>query len=222
MNDAAVALPPPLAPGRRAVLFALRRLGDATADQVADAMDMTVSGARQHLDALLADELIDSIEVPRPGGQRGRPGLSYFVTDRADALFPKAYGALTNELLGFLADEDPSTIERLFAKRRHARINTAQVRLANKRTLNAKVNELAAILDDDGYIATAERVGRTTFRIVEHNCAIAAVANRYGQACTSEIEFIRAVLPDANVERTQHMASGDRHCGYTITGRSTR
>ena len=35
------------------------------------------------------------------------------------------------------------------------------------------------------------------YRIVEHNCAIWAVAQRYGQACTSEIDFIRTVLPEA-------------------------
>ena len=55
------------------------------------------------------------------------------------------------------------------------------------------------------------------YRIVEHNCAIWAVAQRYGQACTSEIEFIRAVLPDgATVERVQHMVAGDPHCAYEI------
>ena len=43
------------------------------------------------------------------------------------------------------------------------------------------------------------------FRIIEHNCAIWAVAQRYGQACTSEIDFIRTVLPGASVERVQHM-----------------
>jgi predicted ArsR family transcriptional regulator len=88
--------------------------------------------------------------------------------------------------------------------------------LAPKRSLRTKVTELARILDEDGYIATAEAIGRNHFRVVEHNCAIAAVARRYGQACASELEFIRAVLPDAVVERTQHMVAGDRHCAYDI------
>ena len=54
------------------------------------------------------------------------------------------------------------------------------------------------------------------FRIVEHNCAIWAVAQRYGQACTSEIDFIRTVLPDADVERVQHMVAGAPHCAYEV------
>ena len=211
-----VSVPPPLPAGRRAVLYAVRRIGDATVDEVAEALDMTVSGARQHLTSLTEHGLIRATEIARPGGRRGRPQLSYTATELADALFPKAYGALTNELLGYLDDEDATTVDRLFARRRDTRIANAERRLAPKRTLKAKVVELATILDEDGYIATAETIGPNRYRIVEHNCAIAAVARRYGQACISELEFIRTVLPNAIVERTQHMVAGDRHCAYEI------
>ena len=198
------------------MLYTVRQFGDASADDVAGRVGITVSGARQHLEALIAERLVAAAEVPRPPGQRGRPALSYHVTELADALFPKAYGALTNELLGYLCDEDEHTVERLFARRRETRIANALGRLAPKRSLKAKVEELAAILDDDGYLATAETIGRGRYRIVEHNCAIASVARRYGQACVSELEFIRAVLPDASVERVSHMVQGDRHCAYEI------
>ena len=80
-----------------------------------------------------------------------------------------------------------------------------QARLGRHRSLGAKVAELAAILDEDGYLASYEQLGRDHYVVVEHNCAIAAVANRYGQACTSEIDFIRAVLPEADVTRISHM-----------------
>ena len=97
-----------------------------------------------------------------------------------------------------------------------ARIANASARLASKRSLKAKVSELAKILDEDGYLATAETIGPNRYRVVEHNCAIASVARKYGQACVSEIEFIRAVLPEATVERVSHMVQGDRHCAYEI------
>ncbi len=101
MNERRVA--PTLPEGRRAVLYALRRRGQATADDIARQLDMTVSGARQHLAALVDDGLAEATELPRPAGQRGRPQLAYTVTDKADGLFPKAYGELTNELLGYVA-----------------------------------------------------------------------------------------------------------------------
>jgi DeoR family suf operon transcriptional repressor len=107
-------------------------------------------------------------------------------------------------------------LEDLFVKRRERRIDAATLRVSGKSGFAAKVAELTRILDEDGYMATSEKVGRDVFRIVEHNCAIWAVAQRYGQACTSEIDFIRAVLPDAQVERVQHMVAGAPHCAYEV------
>ena len=202
--------------GRRAVLYAVRRRGEATAEQVAEQLDITVSGARQHLTTLARDGLVTSSELPAPAGRRGRRTLVYAATDAADAYFPKAYGELTNELLGYVADSDRALLDELFARRREARVANARARLGRKRTLAAKVAELTHILDEDGYLASYERVAPGVFRIVEHNCAIWAVAQKYGQACTSELDFIRAVLPDATVERVQHMVAGARRCAYEV------
>jgi len=207
---------PTLPAGRRAVLYALRRRGEATAEQVAEQLGMTVSGARQHLTALAEEGFVDSREIPSDTPKRGRRALAYSAAAAADAYFPKAYGELTNELLGYVADSDPALLDDLFSKRRQHRIENAHARLASKHTLGTQVAELAKILDEDGYLATHERVGTGVYRVIEHNCAIWAVAQKYGQACASEIDFIRAVLPDATVERVQHMVAGARHCAYEI------
>ena len=206
---------PPLPEGRRAVLYALRRRGQATAEDLAGALDMTVSGARQHLTALVDDGLAETAELPREAGRRGRPQLEYMVTERADTLFPKAYGELTNELLGYVSESDASLVDQIFARRRDERVRNAQLRLGPKKTLKAKVEELTRILDEDGYLASVEKI-RGGFRIVEHNCAILTVARKYGQACTSEIDFIRTVLPGATVERVSHILDGAHHCAYEV------
>ena len=208
---------PPLPEGRRNVLYAVRRRGEATAEQVAESLDMTVSGARQHLSALVEAGLAEATESTAPTGKRGRRSLVYAVTPTGDALFPKAYGELTNELLGFLDDEAPETVNRLFARRRDARTANALARLGPLPTLEARVDELARILDEDGYLATWTAEDDGSFLIVEHNCAIWAVANRYGQACSSELEFIQTVMEPAAVERTSHMVEGARRCAYRVT-----
>ena len=206
---------PSLPEGRRAVLYALRRRGQGTAEDIAHNLDMTVSGARQHLSALVEDGLAEATEVPRPAGQRGRPQLEYVVSDRADSLFPKAYGELTNELLGYVSESDATLVDQIFARRRDERVRNARSRLEPLKSLKAKVTELTRILDEDGYLATCVPM-RGGYRIVEHNCAILAVAHRYGQACTSEIDFIRTVLPGTTVERVSHIIEGAHHCAYEV------
>jgi DeoR family suf operon transcriptional repressor len=222
MTSSDTAAPAPageLPAGRRAVLYAVRRRGEATSEQVAEQLGITVSGARQHLSALARDGLVDANESAETTGKRGRRSLVYAATSQADAFFPKAYGELTNELLGYVADTDATLLDDLFAKRREHRIEGARTRLAKKRTVGAKVAELTRILDEDGYLASWEKVGPGVYRIVEHNCAIWAVAQKYGQACTSELEFIRTVLDGADVDRVQHMIAGARRCAYEVRSR---
>ncbi len=209
--------PPAVTESRRSLLYALRRRGEATAEQLAEQMGVTLSGARQLLSALQDDGLVTSVAATKTG--RGRRPLVYSLTPRADPLFPKAYGELTNELLDYVADTDRDLVGDLFARRRDTRVAAARARLERKRTLGARVAELTRILDEDGYLATHERVATGVYRIVEHNCAIWAVAQRYGQACSSELDFIQSVLPDADVERVAHMVAGARHCAYEIRAR---
>ena len=54
---------PSLPEGRRNVLYAVRRRGEATAEQVAESLAMTVSGARQHLSALVDAGLAEATET---------------------------------------------------------------------------------------------------------------------------------------------------------------
>jgi DeoR family suf operon transcriptional repressor len=218
-SPAGVSVAPPIPLGRRAVLFAVRRIGDATVEDVAADLAITASGARQHLTSLAEHGLVEAVELRDDPPRRGRPRLTYHVSELGDVLFPKAYGALTNELLGYVAESSEGAVDRLFERRRDHRISQARERLGRHRSLAGKVAELTAILDEDGYLASCEQLSRDRFLVVEHNCAIAAVAGTYGQACSSELEFIRAVLPDTDVVRVSHIASGDRHCAYDVRRR---
>ena len=47
----------------------------------------------------------------------------------------------------------------------------------------------------------------------------AMIKRRQHQACTSELDFIRTVLPEADVERVAHMVAGARHCAYEVRAR---
>jgi DeoR family suf operon transcriptional repressor len=203
-----------LAPTRRQILEALKKGGDLTADELATSLGLTTSGVRQQLVALTSDGLVAHRQV-RDGP--GRPRHCYHLTAAADALFPRAYSDLTNELLGYASDDDPALVERLFERRRKRRVDEAKQRLTGK-DFTHKVEELARILDEDGYLADFQPMpDGPGFLITEHNCAILGVARRYGQACSSEIGFLREALPEAKIERVQHMIAGAHSCAYEVT-----
>ena len=203
---------------RRALLTALKREGEAKADDLAAALGITVSAVRQHLTGLSAAGLVEHREV-RMGA--GRPRHLYRLSATGDSLFPRAYAAVVTDLLAEAEAEDPAIVERMFERRRRRRVERAKERLEGK-PLHERIAELTRILDEDGYLAELVEQPDGRFRIIEHNCAILAVASQYGAACGTELEFIREVLPDAKVERVAHLLSGATVCSYEVTPASIR
>ena len=207
---------PTVSPGRRGVLDALKRDGEATVDELAERLGITVAGARQHLSALVDEGLVVAGEAPRAAGERGRPRLVYALTARTEPLFPKAYDELANELLRHVAAEGDGLVAKVFERRRDGRIAAALRRLDGMTALEDRVAELTRILDEDGYLAEWQAREDGSFLIVEHNCAILVVAQGHPDACRSEIEFLQAALPDATVERITHIVAGAHQCGYLV------
>src|SRR4051812_32217200 len=201
--------------GRRGILMALKKQGHMRAEDLATQLGITTSAVRQHLNGLLNDGLVAFEEVR---GAPGRPKHVYALTPAAEDMFPKTYSDLTNELLDYAGSTQPGLVDDLFEMRRQRRADNARARLDGK-SFDDRVAELARILDEDGYLADAERLDDGTWLLVEHNCAILGVATRFGQACSSEIGFLRDVMPDAGIERTHHMIGGAHMCAYAVKPR---
>ena len=151
----------------------------------------------------------------------GRPHHDYRLSERGDNLFPRRYASIVTDLLVEAEAEDPALVERMFERRRVRRVERAKERLEGK-SFPERVAELTRVLDEDGYLAEVVPQDDGAFRIVEHNCAILAVASQYGVACGTELEFIREVLPDARVERVAHLLSGGHVCAYEVSPLSRR
>lgn len=201
---------------RRRILELLKREGEADTDAVAAGLGMTVSGARQHLTALAADGLVAHRRAPLGPG---RPRHVHGLTAAGDALFPRNYVDLTNELLEYIEDEDPALLGRIFDRRARRRLEHGRARVAGLDDFGAKVATVARILDEDGYLADFARRDDGSYLIREHNCAVLGVALRYQHACSSELEFLQALLPEAEVTRVAHRIAGGHICAYEVRPR---
>lgn len=201
---------------RREMLSILKTEGSSDADALSTQLGMTASGARQHLTALEQGGLIERVSV-RSGP--GRPRHRFSLTPAGDALFPRHYGSLSTELLDYVAEDNPDMLERIFVRRSQRRIAQARERVAGL-DFRETVAEVAAILDEDGYLADFHEADDGSFVITEHNCAVLTVALRYQQACTSEIAFLKEAMPNAEVTRIAHRIKGAHVCAYRVVPRS--
>ena len=201
---------------RRAILNLLKRQGPLAANEVAQALGLTPAAVRMQMVRLEDDGLLARDGATGEAVRRGRPSHHYALTAAAEALFPKRYGDLTTELLGYLGGPGGEQVDELFERRRARRVNGALPRLAHL-SFDDQVAALAAILDEDGYLADATKNEDGSWLITEHNCAILTVAHGFSQACSSELSFIREALPTATVERVAHLMDGAHVCAYRIT-----
>lgn len=207
-----------LSPAQGHVLVAVKRRGEASAEEVAESLGITPSAVRQHLAALRSGGFVASRQER---GRSGRPADLYHCTELSESLFERASAVdLSVELLGYLEDEDPDLIARVFERRRRRRIEECRDRLAGK-TLSEKVGGLAEILDSEGYMADVDDLPRGRFRLTLHSCAIWAVASRFALACSTELEFMEGVLPEAEVTRVAHKVAGAYVCAFEIHPRTS-
>lgn len=216
MNDSAMSALSNLPESRRQIVEHLKRHGESDARRVAEVVGITVAGARQHLTALERDGLLHHRQARRGPG---RPLHLYRLTEAGDALFPRNYVELTNELLDYVGDEDPALLTRIFERRAERRLARARARMDGL-DFAAKVGVVATILDEDGYLADFAPHPDGGFVITEHNCAVLGVALRHGHACSSELDFLRDALPEAEVTRIAHRIAGGHVCAYLVTPRA--
>lgn len=203
---------------RNQLLLMLKTEGSCSTGDMAKAMGITEMAVRRHIQAMERDGLIDSTLVRQP---IGRPSYRYSLTMLADDLFPKKYPQLTLDLFEELERQPGGAemIDRMFEGRRDKLELKYRDRMKN-RTLAERVAELSDIQNDGGYMTRweADQEEAGGFKLHEYNCPVAQVANQYRQACQCELQLFERLL-DADVERTECLADGDRRCTYAIRKR---
>jgi predicted ArsR family transcriptional regulator len=206
-----------LGASKRQIVERLKR-ADATAGDLAVALDMTEAGVRQHLDALADNGLVTAHKGSAEG--RGRPPTVWSLTDLAQDLFPDRHDDLTLDLItavrNALGDDGlQRVIDARADQQRAAYVNA----IPKRGSLRARAEALARVRTDEGYIAEVvdDPDGKGVL-LVEHHCPICTAASACAGLCASELELFRDVMgPKVKIERTQHIIAGDRRCTYRMT-----
>jgi predicted ArsR family transcriptional regulator len=202
------------APTRRAVLDLLKRNGPQTVAQLVAALGLSGVAVRRHLETL---EHVGLVQQTTRSKGRGRPAYVYALTEMGHDLFPRNYHQLVGQLLEAAASElGPEAVGRLFDHRQQELAELYASRTAG-RPLPELARALAAIQDENGYMADCSALEDGRFLVREHNCAIARVAGSWPTACSHELALFRQLAgPDVKVERVAHIQAGDPVCAYVL------
>src|ERR1044072_5512197 len=200
---------------RRAITRLLKTEGPIDSAQLAQRLGLTAMAVRQHLYALQREGLVAAEERPVP---IGRPAKFWRLTRDADRLFQEAYAELSVALIDSVKDAfGDEGLERVLTSRcARQRVDYGK-RIRPKDPLERKLNELAKVRTEEGYMAEIRREDDESFLLVENHCPICAAANACQGFCSTELDLFRSLLgPGVTVERAEHIIKGDQRCVYLV------
>lgn len=203
------------------ILHYLLKQGEATAQELAEQLQVSPQGIRRHLKDLETEGLILHKTVQ---GGMGRPNHVYELSREGRSQFPDRYDDFAVSLLDTLAEtvgrDQVSTILRKQWERKGLEYRD---RLGNG-SLAERVANLVELRRAEGYMAECHVVesdaANLQFILTEYHCAISHIAESFPSVCGHELQMFELALQDCRVDRTHWLVNGEHRCGYLIQAKS--
>jgi DeoR family transcriptional regulator, suf operon transcriptional repressor len=212
------------------ILGQLLKLGQTSAQDLAERLQISPQAVRRHLKDLEDEGLIEFQSVQTG---MGRPQHLYQLSATGRAQLPNHHDQFAVGLLDTLADTvGHEQMQAILRQQWQRKAFDYRQRLGNG-PLAERVAELAKLRQDEGFMAEfypvdgskvlptevgANSSPNSKFILTEHNCAISTVAQSFPGVCDHELEMFALALGDCSVERTHWLINGEHRCGYLIQG----
>ncbi|SMC40119.1 helix-turn-helix transcriptional regulator [Chryseobacterium sp. YR221] len=197
------------------ILMFLKMRGEATSLLIAEELSVTKEGARKHLLNLAQEGLIQST-VKSEGV--GRPSTYYTLTEKGLAQFPDTHADVTVQLLKSVKNLlGENALDLLISDREKNTHDRYEKALSKSKSIEQRLEVLAKVRSDEGYMAEWKKEGQEYF-LIENHCPICAAATECQGFCRAELSNFQSLIgKDYIVERIDHIISGGQRCVYKIS-----
>jgi DeoR family suf operon transcriptional repressor len=203
------------------ILNHLLKRGQATAQELAEVLDVTPQAIRRHLKDLEDEGLIEHQAIQ---ARMGRPNYVYQLSREGRDRLPDRYDDFALSLLDTLAETvGKEQVNRILHKQWERKALDYR-RQVGTGSIQERVANLVELRKAEGYMAEWHPVEDSTstpprFIITEYNCAISHIAESFPSVCGHELEMFELALEGCKVERTHWLVNGEHRCGYLIQGK---
>jgi predicted ArsR family transcriptional regulator len=195
--------------------------GTATAAELGGELGLSPAAIRKHLDAMLADGVVEARDVPLRGKRgRGRPAKAFTLTATGRESFPHLYDGIATAALRWIAEHGGADAVTAFAQAQVAALEErcrAAMAEADEADPVARAEALATALTAEGYAASASAIA-SGGQLCQHHCPVAHVAAEFPQLCDAETAVISRLV-GTHVQRLATIAHGDGVCTTHIPAR---
>ena len=204
--------PRSFAGAKRTILLELKRAPTSTLGELARAAHLSKSATLVHLQQLEARGFVGR---SYRRGAVGRPAVCFTLSEEAAKLFPQSYAEMSRWALGFIERRlgRPAVVE-LLQDRAHE-LSDRHFAEIDAPTLGRRVENLATVRSEGGYMAEVGGRRQGAIELREHNCPILALVGAYPEACEVERRMFESLLR-ARVEVSHRVVAGDPVCRFWI------
>jgi predicted ArsR family transcriptional regulator len=193
----------------RGQIVTILRSSPSTVEELAGKLELTDNAVRAHLLTLERDGL-----VRQSGLRRGprKPHFTYVLTPEADALFPKAYDALLNQLITVLKTRlDQPDLEDVL--REVGRAVAAGAPAGQNQSLEGRVQTALTVLEAIGGSAEVEQHDDKIV-IRGNGCPLAAAVSVHPEVCRLAETLVGEIVQAPVHERCDR--AGRPSCRFEI------
>jgi predicted ArsR family transcriptional regulator len=185
-----------------------------TVETLASLLDITPSAVRQHLGILEKDALVTKMIERR---RTGRPRYIYFLTEKADSLFPNRYDFIAEMLAAHISGEGgQEALKETFSAIGNGLISSFGVPLEGI-GLEKGVAAIQAFFDEMGGESSLTK-SHGVFLLTHHRCPFRALSLKHGTTCEICATVIRlSVGKMISFDRKVH---GESICVHEIKDNS--
>lgn len=205
---------------RRALIDFLKQDGPQDAVSLARRLGVSAMAVRQHLYELEAEGLVAHEAEVRPEGQKtlGRPAKLWALTPAADRFFPDGHAELSVGLINAMKQAfGADGLDKLLKVRAREQTTAYRKRIDRQPSLPKKLQALAEIRSEEGYMAEVQKVSGGHL-LIENHCPVCSAAAACTRLCDREIEvFQKSLGREFKVQRVDHILAGARRCAYLVT-----
>lgn len=196
---------------RGKIVSELRRLGSASAADLARLFGLSPNAIRQQLVVLERDGLV--IERPVRRGPT-KPTLEFSLTKEADGLFPQRSDRLLSAILREVrAQYGDSAIGRIFDSISNRAVARAKRKITAENS-EGRVAQLTSMLRDGGVVAEYSLIDGG-YELHEHNCPYSSVAKEHPEMCQVVHHMIDETI-GGTLQQTESLATGGKECRFEI------
>lgn len=195
------------------ILELIKQKDHVTVNQLTEALNVTSMAIRGHLTRL---EEEGQIQFSLQRIKRGRPQQIFSLTQKGESLFPKSYDHFATELLDDLQElDDGKTLQKLFKIRKDKEFQRLHKALENTEGFE-KLQLYCQFLSELGYMPKIQKMGDSSYQLIQNNCAILNIAQNHFCCCEDELSLLQALFQEAKVLRMQNRILGEVRCSYQV------